>query len=183
MKKLFLVSLTMSLLNLDFTATAQTLTPGKKLKSDGTVLNERPGIDKLSIEKKDFGSSRLNSINVKAVRDFDLAFVNATDKHWYVLEDGFVVYFIMNRIQMKTFYDKKGNRMHTLRFYSEEKLPFDVRDLVKRNYYDCHIYLVIEIDKDNKTVYLVKMEDKNSWKMVRVADDELTEVENFRKSF
>jgi hypothetical protein len=181
MKKLFVVSLTMSLLNLDLAATGQTQTPRKKQNPDVTVFFEKPGLEKFPIEKTDFSSSPLNSISVKAVRDFDKSFAHAYDKQWYVLEDGLVVYFKLNEIQMKTFYDKRGDRILTLRFYGEEKLPFNVRDLVKRNYYDHQIFLVIEINSHDKNVYLVKMEDKHSWKTVRVEEGEYVEVESYRK--
>lgn len=181
MKKLFVVSLTMSLLNLDLAATAQTTTPGKKPIQDPTVYVDGLRVEKFSIEKEDFGSTRLNTVNIKAVRDFEKSFTNATDRHWYVLEDGFVVYFKLKDVEMKTFYDKKGGRILTLRFYGEEKLPFAVRDLVKRNYYDCNIYQVIEINKEDKIAYLVKMEDKYMLKTVRVANDEYVEIESYRK--
>jgi hypothetical protein len=182
MKKLFVVSLTMSLLNLDLAAIAQTQKPNKKPSQVATVFVDGTGIEKFPIEKKDFGSSPLNSINVKAVRDFDKSFSNASEKQWFVLVDGFVVYFKLNHAKMKTFYDKKGERILTLSMYSEERLPFRVRDLVKRNYYDFDIYQVIEISKQDKTIYLVKLEDGHSMKTVRVEDDECEEVESYRKS-
>jgi hypothetical protein len=116
------------------------------------------------------------------VRHFEKSFTGITDKHWYALEDGLIVYFKKDGLQMKAVYDERGNWLHNFRFYQEKYLPRDVRHIVKREYYDYTIYLVVEIEKNNKKNYFVKMESENALVMVRVCDDEMMEVERYKKS-
>ncbi len=186
---MFLVSLAISLLSAVMAGNIQPLASVNGMKLRVTVRGENwnteaeTGYKKDTINRNDFGGARLNRFSVKAVRHFEKSFRNISDKHWYVLVDGFIAYFKKNDMQMKAAYDEMGNWLHTLSFYQENKLPRDVRQLIKREYYDYSIYLVAEIDKDNKIIYLVKMENENSLITVRVWEDEMEEIENYRKSF
>ena len=135
-----------------------------------------------TIDRKDFATARLNSFSAKAVRHFEKSFGEVSEKHWYILVDGSIAYFKKDGVQKKAAYDESGNWLHTLSFYEENKLPTDVRRLVKREYYDYSIYLVVEIEKDNRMVYIVKMENSNALITVRIWEDEMQEIENYRKS-
>ena len=69
-----------------------------------------------------------------------------------------------------------------LRYYQEEKLPHEIRGLVKSTYYDYDIYLITEVNRNEKIAYVVKMEDKTSWKTVKVVDGEMEVLEDYTKS-
>jgi hypothetical protein len=135
-----------------------------------------------TINRRDFGNARLNNFSSKAVRHFERSFKNISDKQWYILEDGFIAYFRKDGIQMKAAYDESGNWLHTISFYQEKDLSQDMRRLIKREYYDFSIFLVVEIEKDNKMVYIVKMENRDALITVRIWEDEMQEIENYRKS-
>ncbi len=182
MKKLSLAYLTGTIFFLSIAAESAGQGSSGRLKLNADTYGRLRDLNEPDNERKSFGSARLNSFNVKAVRHFERSFTGITDKHWYALEDGSIVYFKKDGLQMKAAYDERGNWLHNFRFYQEKYLPRDVRHIVKREYYDYAIYLVVEIEKDNQKIYLVKMESENALVMVRVCDDEMMEVERYQKS-
>ena len=124
-----------------------------------------------------------NGINVNALRNFIREYENVSNAKWFESSNGFfVAYFIREDIRTWVFYNKKGDYVRMIRSYNEEKLPADVRHLVKSTYYDFSIYYVTEINSDMKTAYHVKMADKTSWKTIKVVDGEMEVTEEYVKS-
>jgi hypothetical protein len=72
--------------------------------------------------------------------------------------------------------------LYTLRYYEEKNLPFEVRDVVKRKYYDYSITGVNEILVEDKTIYIVLIQDGSNWKKVSVYDGEMKVLEDFNKN-
>ena len=128
------------------------------------------------------GPILINNINAKALRDFVRSYQHPSDVVWTALPDGFRVHFYSDDIQTRIFYDQKGNRLAMIRYYREDKLPHDVRYLVKSNYYDYSIFNVTEVSKNGKTVYFVKLESDSEWKTIRLDDDEMDETESYSKN-
>jgi len=120
------------------------------------------------------------SVNAKAVKNFSKNYKN--NAAWSEITDGYIANFSEDGIKTKVYYDKKGRLIGQLRSYEESKLPRDIRHLVRSQYYDFHINYVNELSALNTTVYLVKIEDKTSFKTIRVVDGEMTETEAFDKS-
>ena len=178
MKKIILTCFTGSLLVGIITnvSNAQILTAKVKPSFESTVLSD-PLV---------MGSGReiidLRDINQKALKHFSRSIKNAKGEKWFEKRDGYVVYYMKDGYQSHAVYNIKGNWLYTIGVYSEENLPFSVRDLVKRNYYDFNIFQVLEIKIENKIIYLVRVEDKTSWKTIRVQDGEMQVIEQYRKS-
>ena len=122
------------------------------------------------------------SIHSKALKDFTKTYKNAGDARWFVIKDGFLAEFKQNGIETKVFYDRKGRCTGSLRSFMEDKMPLDIRHLLKSHYYDFNIFLVQEVTVADKIAYLVKIEDKTSIKTIRILDGEMTEIEAFEKS-
>jgi len=51
----------------------------------------------------------------------------------------FIASFTDNGVDTKVVYQRSGNWHSMFRTYSEDKLPFDMRDLVKSEFYDYKI--------------------------------------------
>jgi hypothetical protein len=118
-------------------------------------------------------------IPLHAIRNFVKTYENATAVNWSRLKNGHsVVHFFSDSIETKIFYNRKGNAAGMIRYYTEDKLPYEVRHVVKSTWYDFSIFLVIEVTVNKKTVYLVKIEDPTCSKTISVADMnmEVTEV-------
>ena len=143
------------------------------------VTSDDPGL-KVSRESTPVS---ISEINTKALRNFAKEFKNITGEKWIKTSNGlFAAQFVSDDIQNLVCYNKKGNFECMLRYYKEQKLPREVRQLVKSSYYDFNIYLVTEAHRNGKIVYIVKMEDKTSWKTIKIADGEMATIEEYAKS-
>lgn len=124
----------------------------------------------------------INEINKKAFRNFTREHKNVPDAKWFKSANGFfVVNFISEDIGSWIYYSKKGDYEFMIRQYNEEKLPREVRHLVKTNYFDFNIYHVTEINRNSKTAFVVKIEDKTYWKTIKIVGDEMELVDAFLK--
>ena len=120
----------------------------------------------------------LSVVNTKAEMNFTKTYKNATDILWYPLNDKrLMVRFFDNSIQTKIFYNRKGSQETMVRYYTEDKLPNEVRHVVKTTYYDFNIFLVIEVTVGNQIAYLVKVDNKTCTKTIRVMNGEMDLVE------
>ncbi len=164
MKQIFLTLAIPAIITTSINASAQ--------ENNATAFNT-PAIQKTLLLSPE-GSSKVDAanVNVKAVKDFNKSFKNVTGEQWYEVSDGFIANFTQNGIETKVAYDQKGRWHCTVRTLTETQLPSDVRDLVKSRYYDSNILVVYEIRHDN-TVYILKIEDSKTLKMLRVADGEI----------
>lgn len=133
-------------------------------------------------KESDLSASKNNSaMSTKALKSFTKNFKDADNASWSEIEDGFRVDFTKEDIDTKVFYDRKGRWVANVRNYYEDKLPKDIRHRVKSVYYDYSIYYVQEVTVADKIAYLVKIEDKNSIKTIRIVDGEMDEYLAFEK--
>jgi hypothetical protein len=147
--------------------------------SKEVAYNSDPAITSLPAATAD----ALAGINARAVKNFKKSFKTQNSADWFTIEDGFMAVFTKDAIKTKVFYDKKGRLIGEILSYTEDKLPKEIRHRVKSTYYDYNIIHVHELRADDVTVYLVKIEDKTSFKTIRVQDgEEMTEKDAFEKS-
>jgi len=126
--------------------------------------------------------SEAANINAKALKNFSKSYQKQSDASWFAIADGFVAIFTADGVKTKAYYDSKGRPVGDVRTYQEDKLPKEIRHMVKSTYYDFNIFIVNEVTVDNAKVYLIKIEDKTSFKTIRVQDGEMSETEAFIKS-
>ena len=116
------------------------------------------------------------NINAKAIKDFQERFSNAGNAMWFSDPNGFVTYFVKDGYGDRVFYDKKGRWQYSLIFYGEDKLPRDVRAIVRSTYFDLSITLVEEVQTNNGMVYIVHLEDKSNIKILKVSKEGEMEI-------
>ena len=169
--------------SLTLVATAQISNGIAQLRSEPSPEKSIPESKKLDLKKSDSGFIYRNEINTKAVRNFIRDFKNVSNAVWYKSANGLTVaYFATDKIRTWVFYNDNGDHEYTLRHYGEGELPSDVRHTVKSKYYDFSIYHVSEITRNEKIAYTIHLEDKKSWKTVRVMDGELELIQELNKS-
>jgi hypothetical protein len=110
-------------------------------------------------------------VNAKAIKDFTVRYADAPDAKWYADKNGFVSYFVKDGFGDRVFYDKKGHWQYSLIFYTENKLPRDVRAAVRSTYYDMPITLVEEVQTTEAKVFIVHIEDRSNIKILRVSEE------------
>jgi hypothetical protein len=156
-------------------------------------LNPQPSLEKIIPISKQLNAARYSGpifrseISSKPVRNFVRNYKNVAEAEWFKSTNGlFVVYFSSDSINSSIYYNKKGGVEFMFRYYNEEKLPREVRHLVKSTYYDFSIFHVTEITWNNKLAYVVSMEDKRSkdiisYKIIKVVGAEMEVVNEFSK--
>jgi len=184
MKKIIFINLTSLLIFCSFTSYPQ-------IPNTTAKLNINSSFKELTIPLEQSANNlsgaitpvAIAEINAKVVRNFAKDYKKATDVKWIKTSEGlYAAYFVNDAVQNLVCYNKKGNFECQLRYYQEDKLPREIRGLVKGAYYDFSIYLVTEVHRNGKIAYVIKMEDKTSWKTVKVVDGEMEVTEDFRKS-
>lgn len=147
--------------------------------SKEVAYNSESKMADLSVDKSDAAAG----INTKALKDFTRNYKKQSDASWYTIDDGFVAIFKNEGVKTNVYYDKKGRLIGDIRTYQEDKLPKEIRHQVKSTYYDFNIINVNELTVGNQKVYLVKLEDKTSFKTIRIQEgEEMMETEKYQKS-
>lgn len=122
-------------------------------------------------------------INKKIARDFSQHFSAAGDISVYTdASSRTLVSCLVNGVQNRITYDRKGNFVSNLRHYGEEGLPKEVRHLVRSTWYDYAIVYVVEVNYNEKTGFVITLEDRISWKRIKVVDGETEVMEAFIKN-
>jgi len=130
---------------------------------------------------KNSKTAPMNEVNAKAVRDFKKIFKDAVDEKWYEIPNAFLAEYVCNDKKNVVVYNRKGKWEFTISYYDGKNLPEDVRGDVKRVYYDYNINRVEEIHLDDKTIYVVHIENETTLKNVRFCDGEMEVIEDFNK--
>ena len=136
-------------------------------------------IDNTTGEQKD--NNALRGIPPRAVKDFEKSFKGITNEHWSRLDDGYIATFTADSVQTMIAYNRKGTWHHTIRSYSEKKLPRKIRDIVKSVYYDYTIVSVAEVYFDYQPIYIVYVQDETHLKTLGVYEGEMQEVRNYKR--
>ena len=132
--------------------------------------------DKMALES-------LKAVNAKMHNHFSKNFKNATDIRIHPEADHTQISFKENGSANSVQYNKKGKWQYSLRTYDESKLSDNLRNDVESAYPGFKVFgFVNEVDVLNKTATLVMIENKDSWKRIRIVDNEISVYEEYRKS-
>jgi len=83
----------------------------------------------------------------------------------------------------RTTFTKKGKFLNNIKHYDFLKLPESIANMINDAYPRWEIFGgVAEVTVFNKMAYLVLIENKTSWKRVKVVDGEIEVYEEFEKS-
>jgi hypothetical protein len=125
----------------------------------------------------------VSKVHVRAMRDFLKRDKTASNVDWMIVETGYVVkYFDENNSNCRTVYNNRGDFVYTIRQYYENKMPHDIRHMVKSQYYDYTITLVEQIEQTRQPlVYVVHLEDATTLKNVRVREREIEVMSEYMK--
>lgn len=125
---------------------------------------------------------RRNEINLRALRNFTRNYHEILDAKWYQCPiDLTVVSFTKNGIRHHIHYSKMGFYESMIRFYGEKQLPPETRHLIRSNFYDFSIVYVTEINRNDQTVYVVKLEDPSKWKTLTILGTHIEIIDEYVK--
>jgi len=128
-------------------------------------------------------SAAAGRVNPPVIRSFLKTYKDVSDERWIEVREGFVALFNYDGTDYQVAYDKKGNLLRTIRSFNEEKMPQDLRHIVKSNYYDYEINRVHEIESPlDPVTYMVQLVGKKELINLRICDGEMEALQKFNKS-
>jgi hypothetical protein len=173
MKKLTFILLTTGLVILSLnTSNAQfAMNNEKKFSFSETMILSEP---RSETSEKTF---------LKAEKKFTKAYPDATMAEWTTLGDkSKMCRFFVNNTPHRAFYQQSGQWISTVSSYDGSKLDKGIRDKIKSAFYNYNIVYADQIDlTGNRTVYVVEIQDEKSIKKVRVDNDEMDIIQDFKK--
>ena len=123
------------------------------------------------------------TISDKLLQAFKQTFPDAQQVKWAEQEDKYMVNFKQGDVLTKIEYDKEGNFLSSLRYYSEKNLPVSILCRLQKKYADKKIFGVTEMTTDSAVEYYIKLEDETTWITVRSnADGNMQVVEKYKKA-
>jgi len=124
-----------------------------------------------------------NDVNPRAMRHFLTNFPKVSEEKWYFTSKLTVSTFILNGINYRVDYDRRGNWIETLRAYDERKLPADLYQAVGYSYPGYKITLVQDIEQPvHATVYIVHLENETKLINLQICNGVFFEWQKFDKS-
>jgi hypothetical protein len=121
-------------------------------------------------------------VTKKTQAQFYRLFSTAEDVRWFNREKRFFAKFSMDDQDHVALFTKSGALVYHNSYGFEKNLPTSTRQLIKSVYFDYAITRVVKVEEQNRTVWVVNMEDEKSIIIVRVENDEMEEVKNLHKS-
>jgi hypothetical protein len=122
-------------------------------------------------------------VNPPVIRNFLKTYKDVSDEKWIEVKGGFVAVFNYNGMDHQVAYTKKGNLVRTIRSYGEDKMPADLRHIVKSNYYDYEITHVHEIETPlDPITYVVQLAGKKEFINLGIYDGQIEVLQKFNRS-
>ena len=132
--------------------------------------------DKMALES-------LKAVSGKMFKHFSRNYKNATDILVRPVDENTSIAFKIDGVSNRVQYNKKGKWQYSIRSYEESKLSESLRNAIESNYPGFIVFgFVAEVQVLNKTATLVMIENKTSWKRIRIIDDEMDVYESYTKS-
>ncbi len=123
------------------------------------------------------------TISDKLLQAFKQTFPDAQQVKWSEQEDKYMVNFKQGEVLTKIEYDRDGNFVSSLRYYSEKNLPVSILCRLQKKYGDKKIFGVTEMTTESAVEYYIKLEDETSWITVRSnADGNMQVIEKYKKA-
>jgi len=123
------------------------------------------------------------TISDKLLQTFKQTFPDAQQVIWSEQGDKYTVNFRQDEILTKVEYDKDGNFLSSLRYYTEKNLPVTILCRLQKKYPEKKIFGVTEMATESSVEYYVKLEDATTWTTVRSnIDGNMQVVEKYKKA-
>jgi hypothetical protein len=139
------------------------------------------GTTTYAADKNPVSDTRLTS-NEKVVKDFSKKLKSSVNSLIDSFNDGFIVRSLVDGHEITSAYDKKGNWVYTIKHYTTDNLALNIINIVKGSFDNYFITTMDKVDQPgNESVYVVHMENFNSFRTLRVVNNEVELVEDFQK--
>lgn len=127
-------------------------------------------------------NSTYSKVYENVLTEFQRHFPNAEDVQWYNIKKDYLARFSIDDLEYRALLDRKGNLLYKITYGREKHLPANIRKDIKRNYVEFLITLAVFVEEDNRKIWIINLEDDSEHVIVRVENDEIEEVQKYRKA-
>lgn len=120
--------------------------------------------------------------NTRAAENFKKNYKISSEVIWSYGDEAIVAFFLEDEVQNRIVYDRKGQLVHTLSYYSSNKIPNGIISAAKKIYPDLNATVAIQVKEGGIEFYIVNLEDENRFKQVSIYDGEVNLMSQFTKS-
>jgi hypothetical protein len=118
----------------------------------------------------------------RALSEFKQEFKDGADVKWTAEKEIITASFNREGVKTKVDYDKNGRWLRTLQVYNEDKMPRNIRELIKRSeLYDYRISSVHEIKEGGFHFFIAQLEDDKNYKEICIYEREYKILKEYKK--
>ncbi|MND80082.1 hypothetical protein D3C80_718460 [compost metagenome] len=121
-------------------------------------------------------------VNQKVNVAFETAFKGATEMRWVEVNKRYIVNFILNDQRNHALYSKNGKLLYHIIYGSEKHLPAPIKTQVMKQYTDYSITQAINIKQSQRDMWVVNLENKNDFILVKVLEGEMEQMKMLKKA-
>ncbi len=88
----------------------------------------------------------------------------------------------MDNQRNKAAFTKKGRLVYHMIFGNEKQMPADIRTIVKSKYFDYAISSTLKVNIDDKSAWIINIEDANQFFVLRVVDGVMDVLDTIKKT-
>lgn len=122
------------------------------------------------------------AVNSKVLNSFSRTFEPVSNLNWSKVGKDFLAVFTSGGKENRALFTKKGKMVYTISYGAEKDLSSENRKLVKSIYFDYSITSAIEVKEDNRTIWVIRLEDATNLIFVRIENGEMEETKHYQKS-
>lgn len=117
----------------------------------------------------------------KLVKLFNQTFPNAEDVKWRDDKAGYFASFTQNGNYNKVFYNKEGDFVYAIKYYSGDELPTNIKVTLNESFGETKVLGVTEVTTDDNVFYNVKLTKNDRLYCLNVLPDgEVATQEQFK---
>jgi hypothetical protein len=125
--------------------------------------------------------STLKMYSPKAYKNFTKAFKSPTEVRVTQEHGETFIFCRIDGIVNRVGYDNKGKWHHTIRYYDAAQLSHQMSSSIHAIYKGYEIKGVTEVSLAGELAYFISLEALRSWKIIRIQNDEIDEMESYQK--
>jgi hypothetical protein len=121
-------------------------------------------------------------VDARCLRHFEQSFTEPLNVRWRTTAEGYGVNFSQRGINYDTRYNRRGRWTGTIQYIPVELLDKHVAAAVKRVYPRYDIFFAQQLSVPRGSMYVVKIERGNEWKLLHVVHRSVTVVGEYVKN-
>ena len=113
--------------------------------------------------------------------EFDKHFAGAENVKWSRLDEDFLAHFSILDQKYAVLFSRRADIKYRIVYGKENHLPVDIRRWVKRVYLEFNIAAAVRVQESGRDIWLVNVVDDTEFAWVKIENDEVKEVERYKK--